>query len=68
MKIGDWIRRERKSAGWSQQRLADRANVSRVTVAYIETGKVKNPHDETVDAIWRVFEEVKHAKRRTDRG
>jgi transcriptional regulator with XRE-family HTH domain len=46
----DELRRIRKERGWSQQRLADRANVDKVTIVHIEGGKV-SPKVETLEKL-----------------
>ena len=37
-RFGDIVKAQRKNKGWSQDQLADAANVSRPTVARIEAG------------------------------
>jgi transcriptional regulator with XRE-family HTH domain len=54
--FGDLIRQTREQAGWSQNRVAQRAGLSTVNVSHIEQGIVKRPRLATVVAIARVLE------------
>lgn len=42
--------------GWSQQKLADRSNVSKSTIGGIENGKIKNP---TIETAYRLSKALK---------
>ena len=48
------VRSIRKERGWSQQRLADEANVNKVTLVHIETGK-SSPNVETLERLARAL-------------
>lgn len=52
--VGLSIRAARKAQGWTQQRLADRAKVSRLSVAYWETGR-KRPTQEHLKVVARLL-------------
>lgn len=53
-KVGAEIRRLRKAAGWSQQTLADEADVRRATISELETGE-RVPKMETLESIARAL-------------
>ena len=41
--LGEYVRRLRKSRGWTQEYLAERANVDQTFVSQVETGRVQRP-------------------------
>ena len=51
MDIGSRIRSARKTLGWSQERLARRADVSLNLVSKLERGEVKDPHYSTLIGV-----------------
>lgn len=53
-KVGDEIRKERESRGWSLEDFAAASGVDRVTLNRIELGKQK-PHKSTLRNITRAF-------------
>lgn len=49
--IGDVVRLERLRRRWSQQKLADKAGVTKTTISVIESGKRPNPSGKTLAGI-----------------
>lgn len=54
--IGRAIARFRNARGWSQERLAEIAGISRVTIARLETGARQDGTPETLRAVARALE------------
>ncbi|MGA2266658.1 MAG: XRE family transcriptional regulator, partial [Phycisphaerae bacterium] len=55
MSLGQIIRRHREQLGWTQDRLAAAAGISKPYLSHIETGKAKNP---PADGILRAMEKA----------
>lgn len=53
--LGDRVRILREQKGWSQQDLADRANLDSSYISLLETGRRKNPGFETLLKIARAL-------------
>lgn len=49
--LSEKIRKLRKEKGYSQEKLARKADVSMRTINIIEAGKIANPHVDTVTRI-----------------
>lgn len=45
--FGSWMRQEREKRGWSQTDLADKAGLSGQQISNIETGRTRNPQQNT---------------------
>jgi transcriptional regulator with XRE-family HTH domain len=54
-RLADKIRDMRLSRGWTQEDLSKRSGINRVTLASIETGKIKNPSTEIFLKTARAF-------------
>ena len=50
------LRMARAAAGWTQEVLAERSGVSRVTIANLESGKIPDPRVHTIRALVRALE------------
>jgi repressor LexA len=60
MSLGEIIRRRREQLGWTQERLAAAAGISKPYLSHIETGKARNP---PTDGILRAMEKALHLDR-----
>ena len=49
------LKKERKKLDLSQQKLAEKANLSMTTVTQIEQCRLQNPTLDTIEALGRVF-------------
>lgn len=56
MNLGHAIKEIRKSKGWSQTELAEKANMSQTALSQIEKGKSKRPGIETLKKISQALE------------
>ena len=54
--LGDIVRGSRKKRGWSQEHLAEVAGIDQNDVSRVETGKSKNPQEQTLLAIARALD------------
>jgi transcriptional regulator with XRE-family HTH domain len=54
MKFGDVVRNLRLERGWSQQELADKIGITKMTVSQYETGK-RNPSFDRIELIADAF-------------
>jgi transcriptional regulator with XRE-family HTH domain len=54
MDYGRKIKELRKAEEWTQQELADRAQITKSMVSYIESGK-RNPNTSTLEKIVKAF-------------
>ena len=52
------LRMARAAAGWTQDELAERSGISRVTIANLEAGKISDPRTQTVRLLVRAFAEA----------
>ena len=50
MDCGKRIKKLRQAEGWTQQELADKAQITKSMVSYIESGK-RNPNTKTLEKI-----------------
>lgn len=41
--LGEYVRARRKARGWTQEQLAERANVDQTFISQVETGRVTQP-------------------------
>ena len=55
--VGPWLSRARQRRGLTQQELADKAGVSKVTISLIETGRALNPRTKTIRLLEKALEE-----------
>lgn len=53
--VGDWLRKQRKAAGLTQEELAERAGVSPRTVANLERGKTRQPYPSSLRSLVRAL-------------
>jgi tetratricopeptide (TPR) repeat protein/transcriptional regulator with XRE-family HTH domain len=54
-RLGDWLRRQRKAAGLTQEELAERSGVSVRTVANLERGRTRQPYPSSVRSLARAL-------------
>jgi predicted transcriptional regulator len=52
------LRMARAAAGWTQDELAERSGISRVTIANLEAGKISDPRTQTVRLLVRALAEA----------
>ena len=55
--FGRWVEDNRSKAGWSRQELASKVSVSAMTIYNIETGRVTNPQQATVEKLETAFKQ-----------
>ena len=55
VKFSEWLREERKKAGFTQEELAEKAGISALAISFIETGKTQSPQKATVETIEKVL-------------
>ena len=53
--FGEYLVRQRRAAGWSQEELAERSLVSVRTIRNIETGSIKSPRKSSIELLLGAF-------------
>ncbi|OGH39044.1 MAG: hypothetical protein A2905_00390 [Candidatus Levybacteria bacterium RIFCSPLOWO2_01_FULL_36_10] len=54
IKLGKWLQKARKTAGFTQEQLADKANLSVPYIGYLETG-LRKPSLKTLKKLAKIM-------------
>jgi transcriptional regulator with XRE-family HTH domain len=54
----DQLRAARHMAGWTQDELADLSGISRITIANLEAGRVRDPKSSTIRLLARALQKA----------
>jgi transcriptional regulator with XRE-family HTH domain/tetratricopeptide (TPR) repeat protein len=54
--LGEWLRRQRKAAGLTQEELAERSGVSVRAIANLERGKTRRPYPRSLQSLVRALD------------